>query len=201
VNYGRPEWQRDHVFVVVNLLELPFGKGKRFLGNASKGLDMVVGGWETATNLVWMGGQGFTVSYANCGADEDVGVCRPNLSGDYSVDNQSRNQWYKAATDVLANNGDTNGPWSRPAIGTLGNAGRNTLTGPAWFNADVSVLKRFPLTERLRGEFRTEAFNVFNHVNPGNPDGCVDCGTGGRIFSLAPNALMRRLQFGVRFEF
>jgi hypothetical protein len=53
----------------------------------------------------------------------------------------------------------------------------------------------------LRGQFRAEAFNVFNHVNLGNPDGCVDCGNAGHIFSLAPNALMRRWQFGLRFDF
>lgn len=201
VNYGRPEWQRNHVFVASNLFELPFGKGKRFLNSSSKAMNLLVGGWEMNANLVWMGGQGFTASYANCGADEDVGVCRPDLVGSVSVSNQDRNHWYQGATDLLANNGDTSGPWRRPAIGTLGNAGRNTLNGPAWFNTDASFVKNFYLSEKLKSEFRAEAFNVFNHVNLGNPDGCVDCGNAGRIFSLAPNALMRRWQFGLRFEY
>ncbi len=201
VNYGRPEWQRNHVFVAANILELPFGKGRSFLRNASRSLDLVVGGWELDANVVVMSGQGFTASYANCGADEDVGVCRPDLVGDVSASGQSRDQWYQGAADVLAANGDTSGPWKRPAIGTLGDAGRNTLSGPAWFNTDMSVLKNFGVTERLKGQFRAEAFNIFNHVNLGNPDGCVDCGNAGRIFSLAPNAIMRRLQFGLRFDF
>ena len=148
-----------------------------------------------------MSGQGFTASYANCGADEDVGVCRPDLVGSTSVSNHSRNHWYQGATDVLANNGDTSGPWKRPAIGTLGNAGRNTLLGPGWFNTDASVSRTSTLTEKIRAQFRAEAFNVFNHVNLGNPDGCVDCGNAGRIFSQAPNALMRHWQFGLRFDF
>jgi hypothetical protein len=101
----------------------------------------------------------------------------------------------------LANNGDTSGPWKRPAIGTLGDAGRNTLPGPGWFNTDMSLNKSFALGETVRAQFRTEVFNIFNHVNLGNPDGCVDCGNAGRIFALAPNALMRRLQFGLRFDF
>jgi hypothetical protein len=201
VNYGRPEWQRNHVFVAANILELPFGRGKPVLTNASRGLDLLVGGWQLTADIVLMSGQGFTASYANCGSDEDVGVCRPDLVGSTSVSDQSRNHWYQGAENVLANNGDTSGPWKRPAIGTLGDAGRNTLPGPAWFNADVSMNKSFLLTETLRAQFRTEVFNIFNHVNLGNPDGCVDCGNAGRIFSLAPNSLMRRIQFGLRFDF
>jgi outer membrane receptor protein involved in Fe transport len=201
VNYGRPEWQRNHVFVASNIYELPFGKGKRFLGSASRAADLVVGGWQVNGNIVLMSGQGFTASYSNCGADEDVGVCRPDRIGSTSVSDQNQNHWYQGATDILANNGDTSGPWRRPAIGTIGNAGRNTLLGPGWFGTDASVFKRFTLTERLQGQFRVEAFNLFNHVNLANPDGCVDCGTAGRIFGLAPNAAMRHLQFGLRFDF
>jgi outer membrane receptor protein involved in Fe transport len=201
VNYGRPEWQRNHVFVAANILELPFGRGKPILKDVSRKLDLLVGGWQISANVVMMSGQGFTASYANCGADEDVDVCRPDLVGDPSLSNQSRDHWYQGAGSVLAANGDASGPWRRPAAGTLGDAGRNTLSGPAWFNTDMSFLKSFALTERFRGQFRAEAFNVFNHVNLGNPDGCVDCGNAGRIFALAPNALMRRWQFGLRFDF
>src|SRR4051794_8640195 len=148
-----------------------------------------------------MSGEGFTASCANCGADEDVNVCRPDLVGSTSVSSQNQNHWYQGADTVLANNGDTSGPWRRPAAGTIGNAGRNTLLGPGWFDADVSFAKGFVITEALRAQFRAESFNIFNHVNLGNPDGCVDCGTAGQIFSLAPNALMRRFQFGLRFDF
>ncbi len=201
VNYGRPEWERDHVFVASNIYELPFGKGKRFLGNASRAMDLVLGGWQANANVILMSGQGFTVSYANCGADEDVGVCRPDKVGSTGVSSQSRDHWYQGATDILANNGDTSGPWRRPAIGTFGNAGRNTMLGPGWFNTDASFFKNFAVTEKVRAQFRAEAFNFFNHVNLGNPDGCVDCGNAGRIFSLAPNQIMRRWQFGLRFDF
>ena len=200
-NYGRPEWQRNHVFVASNILELPFGKGKKFMGDASRALDLIVGGWQTNFNLIWMSGQGFTPSYANCGADQDVGICRPDLVGDASVSNPTRDHWYQGATDTLANNGDTSGPWKRPGVGVLGNAGRNTQSGPGWFNTDMSFFKNFRITEKVKGQFRAEAFNVFNHVSLGNPDPCVDCGNNGRIFSLAPNAIMRRWQFGMRFDF
>jgi hypothetical protein len=53
VSFGRPEWQRNHVFVVSNLWELPFGKGKRFL-EALPGLEHDSGGWQVNTTLNWM---------------------------------------------------------------------------------------------------------------------------------------------------
>src|SRR4029077_6638638 len=45
VNYGRPEWQRNHVFVASNIYELPFGKGRRYLTNAPRAVDLIAGGW------------------------------------------------------------------------------------------------------------------------------------------------------------
>lgn len=48
---------------------------------------------------------------------------------------------------------------------TLGTLGRNTLRGPGYFNVDLSIIRRFRITERLRFDFRVEAFNLFNTVN------------------------------------
>jgi hypothetical protein len=47
---------------------------------------------------------------------------------------------------------------------TFGNAGRNFLNNPHRLNFDVSLLKNFKISERSNLEFRTEAFNVFNHT-------------------------------------
>ncbi|MFN7995725.1 MAG: TonB-dependent receptor [Bryobacteraceae bacterium] len=199
--YGRPDWQRNHVIVGTNILELPFGKGKPLFRNASKGLNLIVGGWELTDNTTWMSGQGFNTSYAECGADNDIGSCHPDVVGSTSVSNPNQYHWYAVATDPLAANGQTSGPWRRPQVGTFGNDHRNSLTGPRWFQTDMSLIKNFPIKEQFRVQFRAEAFNVFNHVNMGNPDGCVDCDTAGQIFGLAPNAVMRRMQFALRFEF
>jgi hypothetical protein len=202
VFYGRPNWQRNHVFTAATIYELPFGKGKQFLGNASSAVNYIVGGWEFANNTTWMSGLGFNVSYNECGADTDSGVCFLNKVGKTSVSNQNQYHWFAVSPAPLANNGDTSGPWQRPAFGTFGNSGRNTLLGPKWFDSDLSVIKNFPLQEQKRVQFRAEIYNVFNHANLGNPNGCVDCGAGsGTITSLANNASMRKMQFALRFEF
>lgn len=51
------------------------------------------------------------------------------------------------------------------AIGTYGNAGRNSLRRPGAYNMNLSLFRHFKLAERLRAEFRAEAFNALNHAN------------------------------------
>jgi hypothetical protein len=101
--------------------------------------------------------------------------------------------------------GDTIGPWQRPAAGTFGNAARNSLFGPGFFQADVSVVKNFSIAENLSCQFRTDIFNLFNKVNLDNPLPCVDCpiGIAGAIVNTASNgtALQRQLMFSFRVQF
>jgi outer membrane receptor protein involved in Fe transport len=198
--YGRPDWQRNHTVVVATIYELPFGRGKQFLHDVSKPVDYLIGGWQLSNATTWMSGQGFNVCYQNAPSDNDAGVCMPDIVGSTTPSHRSQSQWYTPASTVLAN-GETSGPWRRPEIGTFGNAGRNPLIGPRWFDSDLSVFKNIPIREQLRAQFRAEIYNVFNHANLGNPNGCVDCGSGGVITSLAPNATMRRMQFALRLEF
>jgi len=84
---------------------------------------------------------------------------------------------------------------------------RNSLRGPRFWDSDISLFKNFAVTERLKGQFRMETFNTFNHINLDLPDGCVDCSTGGRItsavnflFPLAAQAT-RQIQFALRLDF
>ena len=51
-----------------------------------------------------------------------------------------------------------------------GNLGRNYFHGPGYNKTDVSLFKDFPITERVKMEFRAQAYNVFNHPQFNNPD-------------------------------
>ena len=200
LGFGPPDWQRSHVFTVAHIWELPFGKGRRFLSDVPRALDYVIGGWAINGTTMWASGMPFGVGYLDCGADVDTGPCRPDMVGKV-LEPHTRSMWYMVAPIALSHPGDISGPWRRPQPGTFGNAGRNPLRGPGLFNGDMSFMKKFRITEKLEGQFRAEAYNLWNHVNLGNPDGCVDCETKGQITGLAPGASLRQFQFAVRFEF
>ena len=120
-----------------------------------------------------------------------------------------------AAGQVISSSG---GAAIADAPGTdIGNVGRNVLRGPRQTNVDFSVIKRFPFGESRSLEFRTEVFNLFNHVNFANPisdlnavqssGGTIDQSTGrilspgsfGRIISTSNNP--RLIQFALKLNF
>jgi hypothetical protein len=63
-----------------------------------------------------------------------------------------------------------------PALGTIGNAGRNNFRDLGFKNWDVSVIKETKWKERLTAQFRAEFFNVLNHANFSDPNGPANAG-------------------------
>ncbi len=204
---GPSDFQRNHVFVLSHIYDLPFGRGRRWGANASKAADYLIGGWELNGTWTWMSGLPFTPSYSECGQDRDTGPCMPNLVGSVGAGPRSgppdhtAGYWYVTTGGKTLANGQTIGPWGRPQVGQFGNVGIDSLRGPRFFDTDLSLFKNFQITEKLKGQFRAESYNAVNHVNLGQPDGCVDCSTAGEIFGLAAGAGMRVWQFGLRFDF
>ena len=79
--------------------------------------------------------------------------------------------------------------------GTFGTSGRNILEGPGFANVDFSLFKNIPIRESVRLQFRSEFFNILNHVNFNRPNTNVDSGAFGRITSArAP----RIIQFALK---
>ena len=97
----------------------------------------------------------------------------PEQVGDPSVSNRSHTTWFNPAA------------YANPADGTFGNSRRNTLVGPDFANVNLSLAKEFPIHEAIALEIRADAFNMFNHVNWGNPDANV--GYGGSACASGPN--------------
>jgi hypothetical protein len=59
--------------------------------------------------------------------------------------------------------------FAMPAPGQWGDLGRNALSGPSFYQADMIFAKKFRFTETMNFEFRTEVFNIFNKTNFANP--------------------------------
>jgi hypothetical protein len=64
-------------------------------------------------------------------------------------------------------------------LDTLGNVGRDSLTGPGLLDLDFSVIKQTKITEKLNAELRAEFFNILNHTNLGQPATGVFAGSRG----------------------
>ena len=208
VAYGPDDNSRNHAWVTNIVYELPFGRGKQFLSGVNKAEDYIVGGWQINTTTNWSSGLPYTPSINECGPEQDVGVCRPNsgsgsfASGGSSLNTSGGSPFVQFFTPV-----PLGGAFTDPGIGHLGNAGRNILHGPRYFGTDMSLMKNFPITERVKGQFRMDAFNVFNHPVLGfsstQGNVCVDCvGTNaGQVTDIESDTQMRQLQFALRFNF
>jgi hypothetical protein len=211
VAYGPMNVNRNHAWVTSLVYELPFGKGRKYMSGAGNWADYVIGGWRVTSITNWSGGLPWTPSYKDCGADQDVGICRPN-KGSGSVhlgvhrDANGFLTWFTPVPE-LATNGATAGGFTRPAAGTLGNIGYDSFRGPHLFTSNMSLAKNFRFSERFNAEFRMDANNIFNHpvlgFNYTQGNACIDCaGTdAGRITNIENNTSMRLLTFGLRFSF
>jgi hypothetical protein len=197
-----PDWDRRHVLVWAQNLEVPVGKGHQIGGNWGTALNAVLGGWQLNGVTTIYGGLPFTPSF-----DAPSGAIRPNVGpsgrpdkgeGSPYAENKGRDHWL--ATGL-------GGPFLVPADNTFGNYTPNSLRGPRLFQQDLSAFKAFRPAEGKELQIRVESFNILNHTNLGMPNSNVTSGDAGRITGLAASGgesalgVMRRLQFGFRFSF
>ena len=95
--------------------------------------------------------------------------------------------------------------FEKPAYGSWGNVGRNSIIGPSYISANLSVMRDVSLKryrEGMHAQFRAESFNLFNTINLGQPNSTYSLGstTFGSITSAGANP-NRRVQFGLIFYF
>jgi len=86
-----------------------------------------------------------------------------------------------------------------PSLGSLGSAPRTICCGPGIVNTDLSLQKTFVVREGKSVEFRTEAFNIFNHTQFLNPDGNFSDGSNfGRVTRARSP---RQIQLALKLHF
>jgi hypothetical protein len=80
--------------------------------------------------------------------------------------------------------------FTAPGIGQQGTEGRNDISGFGLTEIDLSLSRKIALTERMNLQFRTDAFNLFNHPNFANPPAFI--GSGPSLL-LSPSMLNQRI--------
>ena len=187
---GNCLFDRRHAFVFSGLYEVPFRAN--FVGHQLVEGWQLNGFWSIRTGIPFTPSDGY--DYPGMGAA--FVNPRPDLVGGRTADNiqvGTLDRWFDPTAYVL------------PPAGQLGNAGRNSLFGPHFWNVDFSLFKDVPITERFKAQFRAEFFNILNHSNWGNPNPSIFVGGGsrnplaGRITTLS--GTMRQIQFAVKLVF
>ena len=229
LSWSRIDFNRAQVWVFNPIYELPFGRGKSYLGDVSKGMNYLVGGWQLSNTTNWSSGLPWTASIGECGNVTDTGPCRPNSApgsfhtsvGSLDPVHHTRTFFTPVAalaypdpntlpvgTDACSLARPVSPGFSLPACGLIGNAGRNNFNGPSGFYSDLSITKTFPIRESVNAKFMMNAYNIFNHPvfafsQNNGANSCVDCqgGNNGKITGLEGGTHMRQLEFAVRLEF
>jgi Carboxypeptidase regulatory-like domain/TonB dependent receptor len=189
--------------VISYVLDLPFGRGKRFFGGVSGVTSKAVSGWGIdgvttfqrgfPLKIAW-GGSGTALEQANLG----VSNVRPNVvpgcgksSGGSGLSGRL-NEWF---------NVNCFAPPPQWGFGTESRVDA-TLRSDGAENFDFALFKRTMITESAGLEFRTEFFNLFNHPQFGFPGTNFVAGSGngfGKVTSQLNNP--RLIQFALKFRF
>jgi hypothetical protein len=172
-------FDRTHNFEAYGLYELPFGRGKRY---AQSGIENVLaGGWQINWVLSAMSGTPFTITDSGAGAtflNAPGNTQTANLVGPLKILNGTPrsscakvNGQYNLSCSYFDPNAFQQVTATTPGLlgGFFGNAGRNILRGPSYFNLDMSFMKNFRLTERFTFQFEATAFGITNTPHFNNP--------------------------------
>lgn len=171
---GLSLFDATHRFVASGSWELPFGRDLHGLTRA------LLHGWQLNAIATANSGTPFTVYdsanvslQANSPPISGYVASRPSLIGDPNHGPHTVEQWLTASAFQRLN------PVTQ--AGQFGSAGRNIVRGPAFGDADVSIMKDFRIAESASLQFRAESFNAANHPNFAIPIADIASPNFGRI--------------------
>jgi hypothetical protein len=170
LNYGNADYDVRHNITGNYVWELPFK-------SSNKAMNFVESGWTFSQTIFWHSG------YPYSAVDEaapSLGVVGNGTSATYLA---------------TFNGGPTSPGCSTPDTPCLsgsqfntvggetgfGNIARNSFRGASYFNSDFTLLKNFPITERINFGLGASAYNVFNHASFSNPVPDISSGQFGTI--------------------
>jgi len=205
LDYGNSIYDIRHRLSANYLVMLPWQDKTGFTGK-------VLGGWQLNGLVAIQSGAHWSPfcggSFTACDFNMDgVANDRPNAAVNHfspshaqwadGWDTNSTTEWVFGNPGSVFTDPNPSGLTANP-----GNLGRNTFVGPAYWTADLSLVKNLHITERVNFQFRAESFNLFNHTNfqlPGNNgDNKIEKGSFGCACSTFDP---RTLQFGAKIMF
>jgi hypothetical protein len=199
-DYGLSAYHQPYNSTTSFVIDLPFGRGRKYMSDANGAVEAILGGWQIAGINTVLPGEMVTLTYTPLASQVVSGIqqdfrgannYRPNVSGDPLTPEGERtiNNWLSRTTVTAPT--DPSQPF--------GNAERNSVRGPLLWTVDMVASKRFRMPWRngsaeLRGEF----FNLLNRVNFRAPNGNRSAAAYGTITSTFDP---RIIQLGFKLSF
>ncbi|MGA8767663.1 MAG: TonB-dependent receptor [Candidatus Acidiferrales bacterium] len=194
-------------------VDLPFGSGKRFMGDSQGVLNRVVSGWRVNGITTIRSGVPIAISQFFAGSalsqlgggtgyfgaqglwmrPDYVQGCNTNAPGSRQF--RAAHGWFNTACFPTVNTGTTVAFGNAPRVDP-------SMRQDYQNNWDFSIAKRTPITERVDLQFTAEFFNLFNRTRFADPcifDGGVICAPFGVV--TAVSGPPRAIQFGLRLSF
>ncbi len=222
-NYGPSDYDRRHIFAINYLWEVP-GKGLR-----NPALRLIAGGWQISGITRLQSGSPLRLSASlTTGCTPGAAVCAATTANNFGTDITGGGDGWRAVMSgapTLPKSERTIGRFfntsvfSPPALAqqitdmagvmrvlALGNTPRGFATGPGINNTDLALFKNFTIHEKLKTQFRFEAYNAFNHTQfdsvgtsaRWNQSGVQDQASFGKVTGARDPRIM---QMAVRIEF
>lgn len=190
-DYGTSDYDQPLINTTSVVYELPFGHGKRYLPKGGI-LNQVVGGWQLAAVNQSQSGVPFNITYSPTSTNLVSGIAasyrganlyRPNrVSGVPLYKLNKARATSTTSLPYLNLNSIALPPsgTSSAILSPFGTMARNSGRSPSINYLNLTLNKRFDITERVKFDFRTELYNIFNHTNFATP--------GGISYSISTNA-------------
>jgi hypothetical protein len=172
----QPAVNPRHRITGASIYQLPFGKGRKWMANANRVVDGILGGWSLSGLVSYSSGQ-----FLRFG-----GLL---VSGDPSLDNPTKERMF-----------DTSKFQRLPAFTRRDNPLQyDGVKGMAFKNLDLTLAKNFAITERIRFELRMESYNATNTFNGDLPSTNFGTSAFGSVTAQRPGYLGRQFQYSGRF--
>lgn len=201
LNRAVSDFDTHHLITADWVYQMPFGRGKMFLGNDNRLLDAMVGGWQLSGINRWTSGLPFSFvepGYTTDWQVESFAVVTGNVKMRRYIDPNGNPQFFDNPSAI--NNGIASGtPIRLPYPGETGE--RNHFRGDGYFDVDSGLNKSWKIGDLGSLKFGWEVYNVTNAVrfDPSTIGGVLTAGNLGIASALLSQP--RRMQFSLRIDF
>jgi hypothetical protein len=187
LNRGNADDDQRQAATFSALIEIPYGRGRRYGSKINRGLDLLLGGYQFSPFVTIGSGTPFDLTTAT---SEDGVSNRPDLIGVPDIGIKKDFADVTSGFPYLNKAAFTDPPVNAAGIYTrVGTVHRNEFYGPGYNTTGLSIFKDIPITHRVTSQIRGQSYNIFNHPQFANPSNGSD-GSGNDIDETMTNPIV-----------